>query len=82
MSAVVDEDHFDLIPREEWYEQILRYGLYVGAAFQLCCILAIIVFPPSSSELAEDNSGPVSLKCFIFAYSLRPGFSNRQLKNS
>ena len=28
-----------LLPQETWYEQLIRYGLYVGAVFQLVCIL-------------------------------------------
>jgi hypothetical protein len=52
----MESDPFDLIPREEWYEQLLRYGLYIGAAFQLCCILAIVVFPPSTSDQSDENN--------------------------
>ncbi len=59
MSAAF-EDNFDLFPQEEWYEQLLRYGLYVGAAFQLVCILAVVVFPPSSSDQADENNSGVS----------------------
>ncbi len=36
-------DH--LIPKEEWYEVVLRYALYAGAVFQLACILAVLVLP-------------------------------------
>ena len=53
------EPDFPLFPQEEWYEQILRYGLYLGAAFQIICILAIIfdVSPQSSSKkTGQENS--------------------------
>ena len=50
----MDDDPFDLIPREEWYETAIRFGLYIGAAFQLCCILAIVVFPASSSDQSDE----------------------------
>ena len=39
-----------LIPPEEWYEPWLRAGLYVGAAFQLLCILAVLVLPEEKEE--------------------------------
>ena len=42
-----------LFPDELWYEVLLRYGLYVGAVFQLVCILAVIVLPP----LKEGSGG-------------------------
>ena len=39
----LDPDHHEkiasLIPKETWYEQIIRYGLYIGAVFQMVCIL-------------------------------------------
>ena len=50
----MEDDPFDLIPHEEWYETAIRFGLYVGAAFQLCCILAIVVFPASSSDQSDE----------------------------
>ena len=39
----LDPDHDEkiaaLIPKETWYEQLIRYGLYIGAVFQMVCIL-------------------------------------------
>ena len=40
----------DLIPPEEWYEPWLRFGLYLGAIFQLVCVLAVVVLPAGSSS--------------------------------
>lgn len=48
----------DLLPTEEWYEPFIRYGLYFGAAFQLICILAVLVLPPGgkkSDNLDDDD---------------------------
>ena len=46
-----------LFPEEEWYEILLRYGLYLGAAFQLMCILAVLVSPSSDiKDDSEDNN--------------------------
>ena len=59
MEAAVDpaaaSSDLPLFPQEEWYEQLLRYGLYLGAAFQLICILALI-FDVSPQNDLEDNS--------------------------
>ncbi len=44
-----------LIPKEEWYEAYVRYGLYVGAAFQLACILAVLVLPGDKGAAAGDG---------------------------
>lgn len=35
------------------FENILHYGLFVGAIFQIICILAVIFIPKSESE--QDN---------------------------
>jgi len=66
----LDPDHHEkiaaLIPKEAWYEQMIRYGLYIGAVFQLVCILAVILLPASEQEKeVEDGeksraSSPVS----------------------
>ena len=43
----LDPDHHEkiaaLIPQETWYEQLIRYGLYIGAVFQMVCILVSIL---------------------------------------
>lgn len=53
----LDPDHHEkiaaLIPVETWYEQIIRYGLYIGAVFQMICILAVILLPESEAGEGE-----------------------------
>ena len=70
MSATLD-DKFDLFPEEEWYEVLIRYGLYVGAAFQILCILAIVVFPPSSSDQAEESQSGAVTNFLSIRFSLK-----------
>jgi preprotein translocase subunit Sec61beta len=57
----LDPDHHEkiaaLIPKETWYEQIIRYGLYVGAVFQMVCILAVILLPEKDQG---DGDGETS----------------------
>jgi len=58
----LDPDHAEkiaaLIPKETLYEQIIRYGLYIGAVFQLLCILAVILLPSTEEkeEIEDDRS--------------------------
>ena len=69
-DPLVDPLPESLLPREEWYEVYLRYGLYVGAAFQLACILAVLVLPSQSGKDGEEQDD-VSFMCcsqFRFAY--------------
>ncbi|QQP38101.1 Hypothetical protein FKW44_018588 [Caligus rogercresseyi] len=49
----------ELIPPEEWYEHLLRLGLYLGAFFQLACILAVLFLPGKEGlpEELEDSPG-------------------------
>ncbi len=70
MSATLD-DKFDLFPEEEWYEVLIRYGLYIGAAFQILCILAIVVFPPSSSDQAEESQSGAVTNCLSIRFNLK-----------
>ncbi|TGZ46371.1 Protein anon-73B1 [Temnothorax longispinosus] len=40
-----------LLPAEETlFEQLLRFGLYVGAMFQIMCLLAIVVYQAGPSD--------------------------------
>jgi len=40
-----------LLPAEETlFEQLLRFGLYLGAAFQIMCLLAIVIYQSGPSD--------------------------------
>ena len=32
---------FDFLVQETWYEVLIRYGLYIGAIFQMACIMVV-----------------------------------------
>ena len=73
-STETDATEFPpLFPEELWYEVLLRYGLYVGAVFQLVCILAVIVLPPL-------KEGPESLTGVNTYYFNK--FSSRNFQNA
>ncbi|KAK2109944.1 hypothetical protein P7K49_009690 [Saguinus oedipus] len=44
------------VPEPTFLENLLRYGLFLGAIFQLICVLAIIVPIPKSYEAAHEES--------------------------
>ena len=33
--------NFDILVQETWYEVLIRYGLYIGAIFQMACIMVV-----------------------------------------
>ncbi|KAG8517813.1 Protein MANBAL [Galemys pyrenaicus] len=43
------------VPEPTFLENLLRYGLFLGAIFQLICVLAIIVPLPKSHEAGENQ---------------------------
>ncbi|TMS18836.1 Protein MANBAL, partial [Larimichthys crocea] len=58
MSAELDLSPPE-VPEPTFLESLLRYGLFLGAIFQLICILAVI-FPSSKGyehEETESNDG-------------------------
>lgn len=49
---------------EDMVTSVIRYGLYVGAFFQLICIFACIMLPDTSGE---DNNTWKNVKKFILS---------------
>nr|XP_012329599.2 uncharacterized protein LOC105732159 isoform X1 [Aotus nancymaae] len=45
------------VPEPTFLENLLRYGLFLGAIFQLICVLAIIVPIPKSYEVVSFSLG-------------------------
>ncbi|KAM9799433.1 protein MANBAL [Syngnathus acus] len=55
MSAEMDLSPPE-VPEATFLESLLRYGLFLGAIFQLICILAIIVPTSKGHEKEEAES--------------------------
>nr|XP_055049696.1 protein MANBAL-like [Misgurnus anguillicaudatus] len=51
------------VPEPTLFESLLRYGLFLGAIFQLVCILAIII-PTSKSHEQVETPEPVDMRGF------------------
>ncbi|XP_055293045.1 protein MANBAL [Moschus berezovskii] len=49
------------VPEPTFLENLLRYGLFLGAIFQLICVLAIIIPVPKSHEANPFRCGLISL---------------------
>lgn len=43
------------VPEPTFLENLLRYGLFLGAIFQLICVLAIIIPVPKSHEAVSPS---------------------------
>ena len=48
------------VPEPTFLENLLRYGLFLGAIFQLICVLAIIIPVPKSHKADAEQSEPRS----------------------
>ncbi|NXQ79171.1 MANBL protein, partial [Nyctibius grandis] len=46
------------IPEPTFMENVLRYGLFFGAIFQLICVLAIILPVSKSHKMDSDSFEP------------------------
>lgn len=62
-----------LLPAEETvFEQLLRFGLYIGAVFQVICLLAIVTYQSGPSDgVAMLKVSPESLSITLFHFSIR-----------
>lgn len=54
------------VPEPTFLESVLRYGLFLGAIFQLICILAII-FPNSKGHehVCVQSWSPLNVECMF-----------------
>ncbi|XP_069508474.1 protein MANBAL [Ambystoma mexicanum] len=68
MAAELDLSPPD-IPEPTFLENLLHYGLFIGAIFQLVCILAIIYPTKMSQQMDADHS---EVKCSEPAKKQKP----------
>ncbi|CDQ60794.1 protein MANBAL [Oncorhynchus nerka] len=59
MSAELDLSPPE-VPEPTLLESLLRYGLFLGAIFQLICILAVII--PTSKGHEQEETEPSDMK--------------------
>ncbi|XP_029668628.1 protein MANBAL [Formica exsecta] len=54
-----------LLPAEETlFEQLLRFGLYLGAVFQIICLLSIVIYQAGPSDgVAALKDDPSDVEC-------------------
>lgn len=65
-----------LLPTEEtFFEQLLRFGLYVGAVFQIACLLAIVVYQSGPPD-GESMFKVYNKHCFTCAFVCCIGIDN------
>uniref|UniRef100_A0A9L0I9I5 Mannosidase beta like n=1 Tax=Equus asinus TaxID=9793 RepID=A0A9L0I9I5_EQUAS len=68
------------VPEPTFLENLLRYGLFLGAIFQLICVLAIIVPLPKSHEavvLSSARGRCCFHRCKVFSAPTLPRASGK-----
>ncbi|XP_062060159.1 protein MANBAL [Lepus europaeus] len=70
------------VPEPTFLENLLRYGLFLGAIFQLICVLAIIVPIPKSSEAEEEPAEPRNVEVSRRPKTVVPSASKRPKKET
>nr|XP_020037393.1 protein MANBAL isoform X2 [Castor canadensis] len=69
------------VPEPTFLENLLRYGLFLGAIFQLICVLAIIIPVPKSHEEMEPSE-PRSAEVVRKPKATVPSVSKRPKKET
>ncbi|KAL4665305.1 hypothetical protein H8959_000919 [Pygathrix nigripes] len=70
------------VPEPTFLENLLRYGLFLGAIFQLICVLAIIVSIPKSHEAEAEPSEPRSAEVTRKPKAAVPSVNKRPKKET
>lgn len=69
------------VPEPTFLENLLRYGLFLGAIFQLICVLAIII-PVKSHEAEAEPSEPRSAEVTRKPKATAPSANKRPKKEA
>ncbi|XP_055977169.1 protein MANBAL [Sorex fumeus] len=70
------------VPEPTFLENLLRYGLFLGAIFQLICVLAIIVPLPKCHEVDGEPAAPRSAEVPRKPRAAAPAASKRPKKET
>ncbi|NXH39366.1 MANBL protein, partial [Dicaeum eximium] len=70
------------IPEPTFMENVLRYGLFFGAIFQLICVLAIILPVSKSHKTDSDSFEPKSSETVKKPKATAPQISKKPKKET
>ncbi|XP_040837429.1 protein MANBAL [Ochotona curzoniae] len=70
------------VPEPTFLENLLRYGLFLGAIFQLICVLAIIVPVPKSPEAEAEPAEPRNMEALKKPRATVPSANKRAKKET
>ncbi|XP_039936032.1 protein MANBAL isoform X1 [Hirundo rustica] len=70
------------IPEPTFMENVLRYGLFFGAIFQLICVLAIILPVPKSHKTDSDSFEPKNSETVKKPKATAPQISKKPKKET